>query len=337
MKITRSTFTRKALTFGIVVFMSVALVASGFAAWLISSGSDSQQQGAIKVEVVDHANIKINVNDLAEDGHLNANTQINFAPADTDVNGYITHTTTSEGVTLTENLTFDVTGDITNGDKVGKLTFSLKISDGVAYAAGFVKGEGNTWTYDATKAYISVPSYATDMNGNALPKIVKGEDGVYTQDGMTEPVVLSIGSEETVDVKDASQNFTYKYNSTSGKYEFKATYLFGWGEAVNGRNPGQSLDALEYGEGKACAGETLPACVKKDGVYSLKKAELVIRLINAIVNNKQVNGVDAYTIDPATLDDATIDSYITALQTLQTEGSMTGATYTVVISALPKA
>lgn len=331
MKITRSTFTRKALTFGIIVFMSVALVASGFAAWLISSGSKVEGEGNIKVEVVDHANIKINIDNLGANNAL-SNAQINFAPKSDDHEGYITGTSTSAdlgGETLYENLSFVVTGNVTNGDKVGTLSFSMKVSDGVCYAAGFEKN-GDAWTYNPAKAYIHLPSYVTDSNGNALPKIVKTTDGTsvsFTEDGETEPVKLTVEGNDVVDV--TSDGFSYKYNSTSGKYEIKATYVFGWGEAVNGGNPGNTLDALETSD--------LPACVKKNGTgaYSLEQAELVILLINAIVNEQTVNGVDAHSINPTTLDDATIVSYIETLSEMQKD--MSGAGYTVIIEALPKA
>lgn len=321
MKITRSTFTRKALTFGIVVFMSVALVASGFAAWLISSGSKAEGTGDVKVEVVNNANIKINVNGLS-DGAL-SNAQINFAPDSEDNVGYITNTTTAGGTTLHENLSFDVTGTVENGDKVGTLTFSLKVSDGVCYAAGFEKN-GSTWTYNAEKAYILLPSYATDKDGNALPNIVKNEDGSFEQNGVTEPIEIVCTSDG---ITSPSSDFVYTVNGTTGS--FTASYNFGWGEAVNGGNPGITLDELQS--------ENVPACVKDtDGNYSLKQAELVIRLINAIVNEKQVNGVDAHTINPVGLSEETMNSYIDALELLQVAG-MEGAQYTVVIKALPKA
>lgn len=329
MKITRSTFTRKALTFGIIVFMSVALIASGFAAWLVSSGSNSEGSGNVNVEVVDQANITINVEGL-EKGTLEG-AQINFAPQQDDTRGYIQATTTSSdlgGITLYEQLSFTVRGDITNGGKVGSLKFSLKISDGVARAAGFVKsendGSGVVWTYDETKAYITVPSYATDMNGNPLPKIVKSGD-TFQEEGKTEPVTLTITGNGKVDVSD-ELGFSYKYNDQNGKYEFIAKYEFGWGAAVNGGNPGHTLDAMET--------SNLPNCVKKDGVYSTNRAELVIRLINAIVSEKQVNGTNAYDIIPSNLSDDQVATYITALNALQNE--MTGAKMTVVIQALPK-
>lgn len=321
MKITRSTFTRKALTFGIVVFMSVALVASGFAAWLISSGSKVEGNGEVKVEVVNNANITINVDGLSNGALSDA--QINFAPQEEDKVGYIQNTTTVGGTTLYENLSFDVKGTVDNGDKVGTLTFSLKVSDGVCYAAGFEKN-GSTWTYNAEKAYILLPSYATDNDGNALPNIVKNEDGSFEQKGFTEPIQIECNADG---ITSPSGDFVYTVSGITGS--FTAHYKFGWGEAVNGGNPGITLDELQS--------SNVPACVKdSSGNYSLKQAELVIRLINAIVNEKQVNGVDAHTINPVGLSEDTMTSYFNALVALE-EAGMEGATYTVVIKALPKA
>lgn len=324
MKITRSTFTRKALTFGIIVFMSVALIASGFAAWLVSSGSNVEGDGNIKVEVVEQANIEIKIKGLDEHGTL-TDARIIFAPDQNDHKGNVQATPG-----LPQQLSFTVDGEVTNGGKVGTLTFSLKLSDAVCYAAGFVK-EGGSWTYKKEKAYIAVPSYAMDSDGNPLPKIVKDQNS-FTVDGTTAPVVLTIDANK--DLKEGVSEGGFSYKFEDDKYKIEAVYEFGWGEAVQGKNPGESLDGVEN--------KNLPACVKsKEGVYSTDRAELVLRLINAIVSGKKITipstdvvDKNAYDVDPTELSDAEVKKYIDELKKM--ESSMGGATMKVVIQAMPR-
>ena len=56
---TRNSFKRKAIIFGVMVFMSIALISTGFAAWIISTNAKDQETGNIKVGVITEKNIEV--------------------------------------------------------------------------------------------------------------------------------------------------------------------------------------------------------------------------------------------------------------------------------------
>ena len=349
MKTTRSNFGRKAITFGIVMFVAVALVASGFAAWLISSGSSNTGEGNIDVVTVSNADLSINLDDLV-DQHDNKVATIYFAPQAGDNSGYITHSSASDN--FTENLSFTVSGHIDNGDKVGTLSFSVRVPDSVIYAAGFSKSEGSSeWdTYTPTRAFIALPDYALDSNGRSLPTVTRGAsvgDGVINTEDKTEAITLTM--ESALDGTGVTQDgFTYKYSEN--KYVFSGTFAFGWGEAVGYGNPGRTLDKMD--DTSAGVGS-----MEVEG-YNLNEAGLLLRLINMIVNGQSldstfVNNVGSSVITSGTVKAHELDvknlpanvlgetqaekvqNLIEALDRINMVG-FGGATYTVYITALPK-
>ena len=72
-KITRRSYKRKKIVMGVALFGAIALVSTGFAAWVLSASAQNQQQGNIKVgEVSDKSmavqNVKIyGMNDAGEE------------------------------------------------------------------------------------------------------------------------------------------------------------------------------------------------------------------------------------------------------------------------------
>ena len=349
MKTTRNNFGRKAITFGIVIFVALALVASGFAAWLISSGATSTGEGNIDVVTVSNADLTINLKDMVDSSDNKVET-IYFAPQAGDNSGYITHSATSDN--FTENLSFTVSGNIDNGDKVGTLSFAIRVPDAVIYAAGFSKSEGSEdWdTYTPTKAYISLPNYVLDKDGKSLPTVTRGAkvgEGVINTTDKTEAITLEMTG--ALDASGVTQDgFTYKVEE--GKYVFEGTFKFGWGEAVGFGNPGRTLDKMD-------------ATSAGDGTfevesYTLDQAGLILRLINLIVNGKTLDAtytnvagdqvitsgsIPAHTLDvkalPANVlgdtQEAKIKNLVEALDKIDM-ANLSGSTYTVYITALPK-
>ncbi len=56
---TRNSFKRKVIIFGVMIFASIALISTGFAAWIISTNAKQETSGNIEVGVVSDKNIKI--------------------------------------------------------------------------------------------------------------------------------------------------------------------------------------------------------------------------------------------------------------------------------------
>lgn len=60
-KLTRKSYKRKKIAFAAVIFGGVALVSSGFAAWVISAGKDSNGTGSVTVGQVVEANLGMKI------------------------------------------------------------------------------------------------------------------------------------------------------------------------------------------------------------------------------------------------------------------------------------
>ena len=58
-KITRNSYKRKIILFGIILFISIALISTGFTVWVMSTGAKEESEGGVEIGVVADANITI--------------------------------------------------------------------------------------------------------------------------------------------------------------------------------------------------------------------------------------------------------------------------------------
>ena len=135
-----------------------------------------------------------------------------------------------------EVLVATVTGTIKNYDRLKEFNITIKISDKALTAAGYTwteTGEGSlksrTYTYNAEKAYISLPEYAVDTDGRFLP--LPSDSSNKT----TAPKTISAGDSMFTD------------GATENEKKFTFDVTFGWGEKFEGCNPGKYLDGEEPG------------------------------------------------------------------------------------------
>lgn len=226
-KVTRHAFSKKAIMITASLFVTLALITTGFAAWLISSGASGEGTGNITTATIDDARLGLTVA-MAEGKDF-----VCFGPqADDDV-PHIMYEPPKEGEKDDkEVLTATVTGTIKNYDRLEKFNITIKISDKALKAAGYTwteTGEGSlknrTYTYNAEKAYISLPEYAVDTDGRFLP--LPSDPANKT----TAPKTISAGDSMFTD------------GTTEKKFTFDVT--FGWGEKFEGCNPGRYLDREE--------------------------------------------------------------------------------------------
>lgn len=227
-KVTRHAFSKKAIMITASLFVTLALITTGFAAWLISSGASGEGTGNITTATIDDARLGLTVA-MAEGKDF-----VCFGPQENDTVPDIRYRDPKEGEKDDkEVLIATVTGTIKNFDRLEKFNVTIKISDKALTAAGYEwteTGEGSsksrTYTYSAEKAYIALPGYAVDTDGRFLPlpsdtskttapKTISAEDSMFT-DGTTE---------------------------NEKKFTFDVT--FGWGEKFKGCNPGRYLDREE--------------------------------------------------------------------------------------------
>ncbi len=227
-KVTRHAFSKKAIMITASLFVTLALITTGFAAWLISSGASGEGTGNITTATIDDARLGLTVA-MAEGKDF-----VCFGPQADDTVPHIMYEAPKEGEKDDrEVLTATVTGTINNYDRLKEFNITIKISDKALTAAGYTWTETNegslknrTYTYNAGNACISLPEYAVDTDGRFLPL---PSDTSKT----TAPKTISAGDSMFTD------------GTTENEKKFTFDVTFGWGEKFKGCNPGRYLDREE--------------------------------------------------------------------------------------------
>lgn len=228
-KVTRHAFSKKAIMITASLFVTLALITTGFAAWLISSGASGEGTGNITTATIDDAHLGLTVA-MAEGKDF-----VCFGPQADDKVPHIMYDPPKDGEKDDkEVLTATVTGTIKNYDRLKEFNITIKISDKALTAAGYTWTETNegslknrTYTYNAEKAYISLPEYAVDTDGRFLP--LPSDPFNKT----TAPKTISAGDSMFTD------------GTTENEKKFTFDVTFGWGEKFEGCNPGRYLDREE--------------------------------------------------------------------------------------------
>lgn len=114
-KLTKKSYKRRRVVMGLALFMSIALISTGFAAWVISSQSKDNSTGNVGVGVIDDKNIKVVITNKDDLGSFY------FEPKEGDRSGRIT----SKDGDNYENLSITIKGKVNNPSYVGSLTVEL--------------------------------------------------------------------------------------------------------------------------------------------------------------------------------------------------------------------
>lgn len=222
-KVTRHAFSKKAIMITASLFVTLALITTGFAAWLISSGASGEGTGNITTATIDDARLGLTVA-MAEGKDF-----VCFGPqADDDHPDIRYKLPVGDEKDDKEVLTATVTGTIKNYDRLEKFNITIKISDKALTAAGYTWTETNegslknrTYTYNAGNACISLPEYAVDTDGRFLPLPSDPSKTIAPKTISAGDSMFTAGANE--------KNFTFDVT-------------FGWGEKFEGCNPGKYLD-----------------------------------------------------------------------------------------------
>ena len=334
---TRRAFGRRALAFGITMFAMITLTTVGFAAWLISTNSTAHAGGNIKTQTVKQANIKITIFNVDEDGNLinktNGNTpyEIIYAPKANSA-GLISFD--GSGGDKPESLTFSFNGKVEQAQRVGTLQFSVKVPPAIIAAAGLTKS-GETWSYNPANAYIALPEYAVDNDGNPLPKVLNGE---WDEVSMTEPITFTNISELSGEGL-KSDPVTLTAIDGSNVMNFTGTDIaFGWGARYGLANPADTFNSDDWTKVSHTG-------VREDQTTTTNQIQLELIKLQSAVNGialddtligESMEGVTAATIDDyvKTGDQATVQGQLEKLQEKlgeQIEGHR--PTYTLFIEA----
>lgn len=127
-KLTRNSYKRKIILFGVIVFMSIALISTGFAAWVMSQEKKQSKSGNVTVGAVTEGNIEVILDELTVK-------DFKFEPKESDTTGRVRNDKTNF-----ESLTVTVTGTIKNTQFLKEATIKMNVKDEVKQAetAGYI-------------------------------------------------------------------------------------------------------------------------------------------------------------------------------------------------------
>lgn len=118
-RLTRNSYKRKIILFGIFIFVSISLISTGFAAWVMSSDAKEETEGNVEVGLVTDASIKIEFNKSAIEAHT-----FYFEPAKDDHSGRVR----LDSNELHEVLELTVEGEISNPEILATDGFTIQMS-----------------------------------------------------------------------------------------------------------------------------------------------------------------------------------------------------------------
>lgn len=119
MKLTRKSYNRRIFTFGTLVFLSAALMSTGFATWIMSKDASQNQTGNVTMGTITDGEVSFKeINFSAQD--------FAFEPAKDDESGEVIWNGTDS-----ENLTITITGKVSPAKYIGSLTVNLEAKDAV--------------------------------------------------------------------------------------------------------------------------------------------------------------------------------------------------------------
>lgn len=184
-KLTRKSYQRKAMVVGATAFAGIALMATGFAAWVISSSTTKPLDGTVNIGVIKAQEIKINAT-LSTD-------KFSFEPKKDDTTGRVRW----DGTNF-ESLTTTLTGDFSPASYVNKFTVQLRIGTEEEIDAA---GTGKTvWETNFETAAGTAKNYIT------LPEEVWCKEKVFDISGLSNKA-------ETTDTKEFSQVISFGWGT----------------------------------------------------------------------------------------------------------------------------
>lgn len=222
-RMTRNSYKRKVIVLGIMIFMSIALVSTGFAAWVISRNTVNEDtKGNISIGVVQDNEIKFDIKEFYTEEETQTQ-DFRFEPEKDDKDGIVRTQVNENGESINyELMTLTIKGTITGVSYLttnsvsGKRIFKLKL-DLLSNASGVL---------NAIKA-----GYLT-----AKVSLFEGE--------ITNNEINKKSSQPIVDTKslDGKTFVDLSLNTTANDYVFVIEIAFEWGEMFNGENPSRYFD-----------------------------------------------------------------------------------------------
>ena len=149
-KLTRNSYKRKIIVFGLMVFMAIALVSTGFAAWIMSTNAKDEQNGNVTVGTVTDSSLKLTDVTLST-------SSIKFEPKADDTTGRVRYDGTNA-----ESLVITVTGKVSPKTVLGELTVELTMDEAVKTALLAAETAGYIVLPECAKGAVQVTPTAVE-------------------------------------------------------------------------------------------------------------------------------------------------------------------------------
>lgn len=167
MKLTKGHYNRKLLVFGVMIFMAIALISTGFASWVMSNGSEESAEGGVNVGVITNGSVK--VSDITFSNDIN---DFSFEPDANDTEGNIERDPASNS--KTECLSVTIVGNVSPVNYIDTVAIQMTvIPEGILKAVD----AGYLVLPDCAKAPVVI--YENDS-------IVQNINGLQASTGKTE-------------------------------------------------------------------------------------------------------------------------------------------------------
>ena len=132
-RLTKNSYKRKIILFGVLVFMSIALISTGFAAWVMSTNATNDDvAGNVTVGVVKDGNLTI-TNVVIK----STEKSFSFEPLSTDLSGRVRFDNEAQD---SESLKIVITGEVSPVEYLGELKYEIVVPESVKKAsdAGYI-------------------------------------------------------------------------------------------------------------------------------------------------------------------------------------------------------
>ena len=230
-KLTRKSYKRKKIAFAAVILGGVALVSSGFAAWVLSSNVKQETNGSVNVGAVVNGNLKMNI--TSNIGGANVDLDKGYFNFDTKNDDNTGRVRAEAGQTAEKSESLSISYVITIKspiDNFKDLTVSMTTKKGGAE-------DTTTLSSAKTQGYIVLPDCA-----EKTVTLAKDKTPSLNPDVATAFTVKTDGTEKGTGEDDKDVEYKYSWTTTY-------TVNFKWGSLFDGLNPGEYYDKGYSGEG----------------------------------------------------------------------------------------
>ena len=236
-KLTKKSYKRKRVLMGLALFMSIALVSTGFAAWVISSSVEKEDEGNVQVGTVTDKSIGLTVefNDIDGDEKItDADKMIKFEPKKEDMSGRVRY----DGKPIyDENDQNKIIGYTTNNYE--SLAISLKIT---------VTDPGNVLNSLTIQFSELQPEYSFSNDGKNLATVSKYSEVSYSSSRLSKAASDEFKFIEAPDwISDTPYELKDQLSPSADEKSYTLNFPieFKWGKTFDGINPGYYYDGLD--------------------------------------------------------------------------------------------